>query len=389
MKINLVKFSIFSLLLASCSANHSADKNDLTAQERAINKLVASNRLQINSFNDYLNQLKKRVDHNSPLAISIDSYYGERKEAYFPVYVDYLKVRALEDGVSAQLLDNIFADVEFLPHVIKADRAQLGKKPSGNAPPKSYLNNYLKRVLPKSKINEAQKRLNEHRTTLKKITARTGVPEKYIVALWGLESYFGKLQGKEDVISSMATLAFEGRREEFFTKELIAAMEVLQKGYITRDKLKGSWAGAMGQCQFMPSSLLKYGMDGDGDGKIDIWNNIDDVFASIANYLSIEGWQKILGWGNKVVLPTGFNVSLAGFEDNKSKSIKAWQSMGIKLATKDTVQSPSIDQLTWLVIVDNDVNEAYLVSDNYRTIRHWNRSNYFAISVGTLAEQLQ
>ncbi|VEA74027.1 Membrane-bound lytic murein transglycosylase B precursor [Serratia rubidaea] len=214
-----------------------------------------------------------------------------RDPAQFPAYVEQLRSEALAQGLSQQTVDGAFANVHFVDRVIKSDRNQLEKKIT--------LDVYLQRVLSASKTRQGREMMRKYQPQLARATARYGVPERYIVALWAMESHFGKIQGKEDVVSALATLAFEGRREVFFRKQLLAALQIIEQGHVTAGQLKGSWAGAMGQSQFMPSSFLTYGADGDGDGRIDIWNNVDDVFASTANYLATEGWQAGSSWDGK------------------------------------------------------------------------------------------
>ncbi|WP_246020014.1 lytic murein transglycosylase [Limnobaculum zhutongyuii] len=311
------------------------------------------------------------VSANAPVAGQSVTY----NESQFPAYVDKLKVRALSEGISQQTIDQAFANVYFLSRVIDSDKNQLEKKIT--------LDDYLQRVLPDWKIERARQMYQANKTKLNKASKRSGVPASYIVALWGMESTFGKRQGKEDIISALATLAFEGRREEFFTRQLIAALQILQQGHIQADQFKGSWAGAMGQCQFMPTSFLKYGLDGNGDGRIDIWNNKDDVFASTANYLATEGWNSNEGWGQEVKLTKNLTETVIGLEDAKAKSVAEWQKQGIVLSHKVPA-----NQRAWIIQPDDAQGRTFMVFNNFRTIMHWNRSTYFAISIGTLADKV-
>ena len=246
-----------------------------------------------------------------------------RNPAEFPAYIERLKSKALAQGIPQSTVDSAFANVHFVDRVIVADRNQLEKKIT--------LDDYLKRVLPAWKIQRGKEMRQRYHPQLARATARYGVPEPYIVALWGMESGFGKYQGKEDVISALSTLAFEGRREEFFTNQLMAALQIIEQGHVDAGNLKGSWAGAMGQCQFMPTSLLTYAADGDGDGKIDIWNNIDDIFASTANYLATEGWQPGIGWGREVKLPAEFDAASLGLKEAQGQPVAEWTNQGILL----------------------------------------------------------
>ncbi|WP_186377379.1 lytic transglycosylase domain-containing protein [Yersinia thracica] len=299
-----------------------------------------------------------------------------RDPAQFPAYVEQLKSQARAKGISDATLDIAFANIHFVDRVIQSDRNQLEKKVT--------LDDYLAKVLTPSKIAQGKEIYQRYQPQLSPVAARYGVPERYIVALWGMESGFGKIQGKEDVISALSTLAFEGRREAFFTKELMAALEIIQQGRVEDPQLKGSWAGAMGQSQFMPSSFLTYGADGDGDGKVDIWNNIDDVFASTANYLSTEGWKPGMDWGQEAQLPEGFNVALAGLKERQAKTVTQWRQLGV--IPKGSVANP--DLRAWVIVPDDVQGRAFLVYDNFRTIMHWNRSYYFAISIGMMADSI-
>ncbi|WP_186371315.1 lytic transglycosylase domain-containing protein [Yersinia alsatica] len=301
-----------------------------------------------------------------------------RDPAGFPAYVEQLKAQARANGISEATLNVAFANIHFVDRVIQSDRNQLEKKVT--------LDDYLAKVLTANRIKQGKENYQRYKPQLSQVTARYGVPERYIVALWGMESSFGKIQGKEDVISALSTLAFEGRREAFFTQELMAALQIIQQGKVEDPQLKGSWAGAMGQSQFMPSSFLTYGADGDGDGKIDIWNNIDDVFASTANYLSTEGWKPGIGWGQEAQLPEGFNVALAGLKDNQAKTVAQWQQLGVTLIPGGKVVNS--DLRAWVIIPDDVQGRAFLVYDNFRTLMHWNRSYYFAISIGMMAESI-
>lgn len=299
-----------------------------------------------------------------------------RDPAEFPAYVERLKNQALAQGIPQATVDSAFANVHFVDRVISADRNQLENKVT--------LDDYLNRVLPAWKIQRGRQMRQQYQVQLARATARYAVPEQYIVALWGMESGFGKIQGKEDVVSALATLAFEGRREAFFTKQLMAALQIIEQGHIDVANLKGSWAGAMGQCQFMPTSFLTYAADGDGDGKIDIWNNLDDVFASTASYLATEGWKPGVGWGREVKLPVGFKAERLGLKEAQAHSISQWAGQGVSLP--DGAPLPVSALRSWVIAPDDMQGRAFLVYDNFRTLMHWNRSYYFAISVGMMAD---
>lgn len=251
---------------------------------------------------------------------------------------------------------------------------------------------YLQRVLPINKVDVAEQRYQQHAVILTQTSNKFAVQKEYLLALWGMESSFGYYQGKYDVLSALATLAFEGRREKLFSNEFIASLQMLQQGYIKRDKMRGSWAGAMGQTQFMPSSYLKYAVDMDQDGSKDIWQTPADVFASIANYLHTVGWNNKVSWGVEVVANRPLAASLIGVQTAQAKSLVAWQKLGITMRYHTPFEQQKWYQLAqqplWLIMPDGEKGRAFLVSNNFKTLLDWNRSYYFAISIGAFADKI-
>jgi membrane-bound lytic murein transglycosylase B len=250
---------------------------------------------------------------------------------------------------------------------------------------------YLELVVPQARKDRARDRFKEHQTILKEIGEAYGVQPRFIVALWGIETDFGRVLGGFDVVPALATLAYDGRRSAYFRGELFHALRILDEGHITPDAMKGSWAGAMGQSQFMPSSFNHYAQDYNGDGRQDIWGTQVDVFASAANYLKRVGWKKDLTWGRKVRLPETGAASRANamtLHDAKTwKSLKEWGSLGIK--RDDGADLPDRNIKARLVLPGKANGPAYLVYENYEAILRWNRSNYFAIAVGTLSDSMR
>ncbi|HBV38578.1 MAG TPA: lytic murein transglycosylase [Erwinia sp.] len=301
-----------------------------------------------------------------------------RDPAEFPAYVDRLRQQAQEQGIDAATIDTAFSNIHFVDRAISADRNQLEKKVT--------LDDYLTRTLPEWKKQRARENAQQYLPQLQAVSQRYGVQPEYIVALWAMESSFGKIQGKEEIVSALATLAFEGRREAFFTKELMAALRIIQQQHLSPAQMKGSWAGAMGQNQFMPSSFLRYGADGDGDGQIDIWNNVEDVFASTANYLATEGWKPGERWGQEAILPADFVKAQAGLKTDQAKSVGEWQKLGVRFS--DDAPLPDNAQRGWIILPDDAPGRAFMVYDNFRVIMHWNRSYYFAISIGMMADAI-
>lgn len=358
MKLNVLSATLLSIMLAGC-----ASKNSVSSAPENGAATVPATKTQSGGF------------LTPPSGKTTLAQQG-RDPAEFPAYVEQLKARARTQGISEQTLNGAFANVHFVDRVIKSDRNQPEQKIT--------LDDYLARVLTPKKIELGRSRYQQYQRDLAAVSQQYGVPAQYIVALWGMESNFGQIQGREDIISALSTLAFEGRRKTFFTNELIAALKMIQQGHISAPEMKGSWAGAMGQNQFMPSSYLNYGADGDGDGKIDIWRNQRDVFASTANYLAKEGWHADEGWGREVVLPVDFNAQLAGLKTQQAKTVGEWEKLGVRLT--NGVALPDTQQRGWIILPDDIGGRAFLVYDNFRTIMRWNRSYYFAISIGKMAD---
>ena len=285
-----------------------------------------------------------------------------------------VRSEALALGISPATFDTAFAEVEPIPRVIELDRSQ----------PEVTLTfaQYLERVVPESRVAKGRDLLAQHRELLEPIGRKYGVPPRFIVALWGIETNFGQFLGGFPVIAALATLAYDGRRSAYFRGELLHALRIVEDGHITADAMMGSWAGAMGQSQFMPSSFVRYAVDHDGDGKRDIWGTQGDVFASAANYLVQAGWRAGEIWGRQVALPAGFDHALTGLE--VKKTLAEWQALGLRRA--DGGDLPQAAMSGSVVLPGGEEGPAYLVYDNYRTIMRWNRSFYFATSVGLLAD---
>ncbi|UPQ88755.1 lytic murein transglycosylase [Vibrio sinaloensis] len=298
----------------------------------------------------------------------------------FDQYVEGLKQEARERGISDQVLNQAFADVTHKPRAVKADKNQPEKRLT--------LDEYIPRAVPDWKVKQAKDLYQEHYSELTRIGEQYGVQPRFIVALWGVESNFGKFTGNFPVIDALSTLAYDGRREAFFRKETMAALQILEEGHIEFERFKGSWAGAMGQCQFMPSSFLTFAADGNGDGKKDIWQSEADVFASAANYLSQSGWNDTYTWGRQVKLPAGFDTSIQGRSEEKGKYLQQWAKMGI--TRYDGRPLPKLDEdiKAWLIAPDDANGRVYLVYNNYNVLMKWNRSYYFALAVSHLADRI-
>lgn len=328
---------------------------------------------------------------------ALDAKYPQARSLNnFNDYVKFLKQKAANEGVSAKVLNEQF-NIHYVARAVELDQQQASRRRAPNLPPPppnpNGVTNYLNKVLTQAKVNIAVERWWQYQPQLVKASQTYGVQKEYIMALWGMESSFGRYQGNFDVLSVLATLAFDGRREKLFTQEFVNAMKMLQKGTLSRLEMKGSWAGAMGQTQFMPTSYLKYAADGDGDGKKDIWKNQYDAFASIASYLSTVGWDNRLPWGVEVKLSKPIDLSFSGIEANKAKTVAEWQAWGVYLAYPNAQETMKLTALggstkLWLVRPDKEVGRAFLVSNNFRTILDWNKSNNFAVSIGKFADRI-
>lgn len=325
---------------------------------------------------------------------STAEYQQVRSLDNFQDYVQFLKNKAEGQGVSKMTL-NAQQQINYVESAVRLDQKQAGnlakRKNQPPTPPNPMgATNYLSKHLNQAKVNKAVQQYNIVQTELNNAARIYGVQPEFILALWGMESSFGYYQGNFDVLSVLATLAFDGRREKLFSQEFINAMKMLDKGYLERHKMLGSWAGAMGQTQFMPTSYLHYAADGDGDGLKDIWKNQADVFASIANYLHTVGWNPNLPWGMEVSLNQKIELNLSGTDKNKARSLQQWQQLGVQLNPAEIEKWNALQSAElWLVRPDKEVGRAFLVTNNFRTILDWNRSNYYALSVGIFADRIK
>src|SRR5947209_443671 len=238
----------------------------------------------------------------------------------FSAFLSGLRRDAAAQGVRAVTIEVALRNTQYLPHVIELDRKQPERTMT--------FGEYLEKVVTSQRMDGARSQLAENRLLLEGIWRRFNVEPRFVVALWGIESDFGRVMGNYAVVSALATLAYDGRRSSYFRGELISALRILDQGHIRADDMVGSWAGAMGQCQFMPSTFLGYAVDYDGDGRRDIWNDRADVLASIANFVSRLGWRGGESWGREVVLPSGFDSRFTGLEVKRLTG--EWSRLGIR-----------------------------------------------------------
>jgi len=295
----------------------------------------------------------------------------------FPRWVSELRREALERGIARRTLDEALADVRVLPEVIEADRRQPERRMS--------FTEYRQRVVSGTRIARGRELLAAHRDLLAAAERHYGVPAEMIVALWGIESSYGERQGSYPVFSSLATLAHDGRRAAFFRRELMSALEIVDRGHSDAARMQGSWAGAMGQNQFMPSTYLGYAVDFDGDGRRDIWRSLPDVFASTAHYLARSGWDVRYLWGREVRVPAHLDGDPGGL--GHRAPLTAWDRLGVRLPDGGRLLEAPLQAS--LLRMDEGAGPSYLVYDNFRALMAWNRSTYFGVAAGLLADSLK
>jgi membrane-bound lytic murein transglycosylase B len=304
-----------------------------------------------------------------PLAVSA-------QEQTFNEWLAQLREDAIALGISEQTLSAALDNLEPIERVLELDRSQ----------PEfvQTFTRYTNLRISEAQIQRGQALMAEHGELLAEVRNRYGVQPHYLVSFWALESNFGSATGGFTVIQALATLAFDPRRADFFRQELLTALQVIDGGHIAAERMTGSWAGAMGQLQFMPSTFDRYAVDGDNDGRIDIWNSLPDVFHSAANFLSQSGWKGDERWGREVLLPADFDFSLSGTQ--MRKSVNEWGELGITQVTGAPLPSAGIDAS--VVIPAGAAGPAFLAYNNYRTTLVWNRSTFYALAVGHLADRL-
>jgi membrane-bound lytic murein transglycosylase B len=310
------------------------------------------------------------------ILITPSSTLAQKKKSFEAWLADF-KTEAAAKGISQTTLQSTLSKVQYLPKVIELQKNQPEFK--------FTVEEYLIRVASDARVLRGREVLAEQRSLLEKMHERYGVPPHYLVALWGIETDFGRLTGGFPVLDAVATLAYGGSRSDFFRSELLYALRIIDRGHISADKMLGSWAGATGQLQFMPSTFYSYAVDYNGDGRIDIWSNLEDILASAANYLSRSGWVHGQPWGWEVTLPKDFDRILAGLDNRKS--LAEWEELGVNHLRGENVKNSS----AWLgsvVAPDGQKGRAFMAMENYRVLYRWNRSHHFVVAVGVLADRI-
>lgn len=313
------------------------------------------------------------------------------QDAAFKTWLEGVRTEALEKGIGAETLDYVLPTIVPVQRVIKRDRNQPEIK-------QTYAR-YLKSRVSEWRKEKGAAMMKEHAASLQSAATRYGVQPRFIAAIWGIETNYGTVPLSYSVFDAVATLAYDKRRAKRFRRELFAALEILDKGYASFDLMKGSWAGAMGQPQFMPENYLRYAVDHDGDGQRDIWTSKEDVFASIAHYLQSFGWKDDQTWGRKVKLPKGGEVSLQGTQAEGLKpdswcaayktmgvwrDLQEWQDLGVRRLNGKDLPPRSIPAA--LIVGDKGDDEGYLVYRNFCSVMRYNPSFKYALAVGLLSD---
>lgn len=293
----------------------------------------------------------------------------------FERWVAAFRTTALAAGIDEQTLRTAFDEARYLPRIVELDRAQPEFTRS--------VWDYLDSAVTAQRVTQGQDKLLQLRSETDGAASRYGVPPSVVVAIWGIESNYGSNYGNVPVIDALATLGFEGRREEWARGQLLAALKILQNGDIARARMIGSWAGAMGQTQFLPSVYLAHAVDADGDGRRDIWDSMADVMASTANFLAHSGWQANQPWGIEVRLPSEFDVGRADAELRQPSA--QWAAEGVQ--TVDGAPLPELADAS-VLLPAGARGPAFLVGPNFRAILRYNNSNSYALAVGLLAQRL-
>lgn len=297
--------------------------------------------------------------------------------AEFNAWLAGVRKEALERGISTATLDRVLSGLQPIPRVIELDQRQ----PEFT---EAFLD-YLDRRVTPARIEEGRRQLQQHQALLAEIQRRYDIPPPILVALWGLETNYGSFLGDYPIPAALATLAFDPRRSQFFREQLFDALAIVEAGHVEPEAMRGSWAGAMGHLQFMPSTFRAYAVDADGDGRIDLWRSLPDAFASAANYLRRLGWRGDEIWGREVRLPDRFDWELS--RPNLTKPVNAWSAMGVTQA--DGSPLPRSELPGAILVPQGHKGPAFLVYPNFNLIMNWNRSLSYALAVGHLSDRLR
>ncbi|MFG6666908.1 lytic murein transglycosylase [Halomonas sp. HNIBRBA4712] len=309
---------------------------------------------------------------NLQLMSEVDARAAEQfQAASFNQWLGEFRRYAASQGISEATLSQAVDGLRYRERVIELDRYQ----PEFVRPIWEYLDS----AVSDARVRNGREKLAEHRQTAAQMEQRFGVPAEVIVAIWGIESNYGSNFGDFSTLEALATLAYDGRRRDFARGELLAALRIIDEGDISADQMKGSWAGAMGHTQFIPSSFEAYAVDGDGNGRRDIWGSIPDVMASTANYLAKANWRAGEPWGREVTLPGGFD-----YAQTERRSTREWASQGVRAVSGEL---PQFDSAA-IIVPAGAQGPAFLVGPNFRSILRYNNATSYALAVGTLSDAI-
>ncbi|MDX1923330.1 MAG: lytic murein transglycosylase [Alphaproteobacteria bacterium] len=311
------------------------------------------------------------------LAFQTSLVHAQEYKPEYSIWLGDLIKEAIQHGVRPQTAYNALANVEFDPSIIEKDRKQ----------PESQITaqQYWKKIITSQRMERAKSFYNANRVLLNQIGDTYGVQPRFLVAILSIESNFGDVQGEELIIPALTSLSYDGRRTAFFKGELFNALKIIDKGHITQEEMVGSWAGAMGWCQFMPSTFLKYAVDFDGDGRTDIWHSVADAAASAANYMHEIGWRSNETWGRQVRLTKPVPEEFMGRDVRRP--ISEWAAMGVR-AMNGKALPENKNMEASLITPDGSDGVSFLVYNNFNVIMQWNKSTYFATSIGMIADKL-
>jgi len=298
-------------------------------------------------------------------------------QAAYQSFVREFRPVALRRGIPKALYDRAFRGLTPDPEVIEKNDHQ----------PEFVLpaSHYMALAITDTRVNGGRRKLSEYAADLKRIERRYGVDRHVLVAVWGMETLYGALRGDRNVIRSLSTLAYKGRRAKFGRNQLLAALDILKAGDIALDRMTGSWAGAMGHTQFIPTSYAAYAVDFTGDGRRDIWDTPQDALASTANYLRRNGWISGRPWGHQVVLPRRFDAGRAGRKHERA--VRQWRRTGLRRAGGDAFPHP--DDPAYLYLPAGEDGPAFLLRRNFRSIMRYNPAHKYALAIGRLADRLR
>lgn len=299
----------------------------------------------------------------------------------WPQWLAELRAEAAGKGIRPAILDQALSGLEPDPEILQRDRKQA--EFTMTAP------EYLAKVVSDAKVTRGKEMAAAHKDLLARISAKYGVQSRFILGIWGVESFYGTYTGKKPVVTSLATLAYDRRRSKFFRRQLLASLDMVNKGYIELESMKGSWAGAMGQPQFIPTSYLAYAVDEDGDGRRDIWSSEADIFGSIANYLAKHGWNDNQTWGRPVQVPDRVRqqwTTLSKRDMTGEKGLQDWARQGVRRADGSPLPTPNLP--TRLVAPDGKRGPYYAAYPNFKRIMAYNPSYLYALAIGTLSDRI-